>query len=266
MKNAVTIFIFTILVTSFYWYVGQQVPQKITYPPKELKIRPDLTTDEMVKIGEEIVNGKGTCTQCHGLPGGRFPNLHQVGAVAGSRKPGMSDVDYLAESLYEPGKFIVPGFLKGMPVISKPPIALNDDEILTVIAYLQSQGGTPTVTMQTRHAHYGEAPAAAAAPPPAAPAAAENLDGPGMISKYACATCHSIDTPARLVGPSLYDVGKRLSRADIAESILEPDAKVAAGFPAGVMGATLKAGNFYDQVSVKNLNTLVDYLASLKGN
>ncbi len=267
MKNAVTIFIFTILVTSFYWYVGQQVPQKITYPPKELEIRPDLTTEEMVKIGEEIVNGKGTCQSCHGLPGGRFPDLHQVGAVAGSRKPGMSDVDYLAESLYDPNKFIVPGFLKGMPTISKPPIALNDDEILTVIAYLQSQGGTPTVTMQTRHVHYGEAPAAAAgAKAAAAPPAAESLDGPGIFSKYACATCHSVDTPDRLVGPSLYDVGKRLSRAEIAESILEPDAKIAPGFPAGVMSATLKGGKFYDQVTIKNLNTLVDYLASLKGN
>ncbi len=44
----------------------------------------------------------------------------------------------------------MPGFNPGMPVISKPPIGLTDDEILAVIAYLQSLGGTTTVTMQTK--------------------------------------------------------------------------------------------------------------------
>ena len=40
-----------------------------------------------------------------------------------------------------------------MPPINKPPIGLTDKEILCVIAYLQSLGGTPTVTLQTKH-HY----------------------------------------------------------------------------------------------------------------
>jgi hypothetical protein len=56
----------------------------------------------------------------------------------------------MAQSMYEPGKFIVPGFNPGMPVINKPPIGLTDDEILAVIAYLQTLGGTTTVTMQTK--------------------------------------------------------------------------------------------------------------------
>ena len=44
----------------------------------------------------------------------------------------------------------MPGFNPGMPPISKPPIGLTDDEILAVIAYLQSLGGTTTVTMETK--------------------------------------------------------------------------------------------------------------------
>jgi hypothetical protein len=36
-----------------------------------------------------------------------------------------------------------------MPVINRPPIGLTDDEIRAVIAYLQSLGGTTTVTMET---------------------------------------------------------------------------------------------------------------------
>jgi len=46
--------------------------------------------------------------------------------------------------------FIVPGFNPGMPVINKPPIGLSDQEILAVIAYLQSQGGKVTVTLQSK--------------------------------------------------------------------------------------------------------------------
>ena len=50
--------------------------------------------------------------------------------------------------MYEPDAFIVPGFNPGMPVINKPPIGLTDQEILCVIAYLQTLGGTPTVTLR----------------------------------------------------------------------------------------------------------------------
>ena len=42
-----------------------------------------------------------------------------------------------------------------MPAINKPPIGLTDQEILCVIAALQSLGGTPTVTLQTNHSYYG---------------------------------------------------------------------------------------------------------------
>ena len=61
-----------------------------------------------------------------------------------TRTPGLSDVDYLARVALRPDAFIVPGFNPGMPVINKPPIGLTDQEILAVIAYLQSLGGTPT--------------------------------------------------------------------------------------------------------------------------
>ena len=49
-----------------------------------------------------------------------------------------------------------------MPPINKPPIGLTDQEILCVIAYLQTLGGTPTVTLQTKH-HYNSGAAAAGA-------------------------------------------------------------------------------------------------------
>jgi Cytochrome c len=170
-----------IATTGFYTYVGQMVPQKEVYPPQEVELKKDMNTAEMAKVGREIMDGKGLCFTCHtiGKKGAlRFPDLEGVDVRARTRESGLTDVDYFAQAMYEPNAYIVDGFNPGMPVINKPPIGLTDDEILCVIAYLQSLGGTSTVTMQTRHHYYaaaagagagGSAPAAA---PPAAGAAA----------------------------------------------------------------------------------------------
>lgn len=159
-----------VATTGFYAYVGQMVPQKEVHPPAEIVLKTDLTTADMVKVGREIMDGKGLCFTCHtiGKTGAlRFPDLANVDVRAKSREPGFSDVDYFAQTLYEPNAFIVPGFNPGMPTINKPPVGLSDQEILCVIAYLQTLGGTPTVTLQTKHRYNG---GAAAASSPAAPA------------------------------------------------------------------------------------------------
>jgi hypothetical protein len=157
--------------TGFYAYVGQMVPQKEVQPPQEIVLRTDLTTADMVKVGRELMEGKGLCVTCHtfGKTGAlRFPDLEGVDVRAKSRVPGLSDVEYFAQSMYEPNAYIVPGFNPGMPVINKPPVGLTDQEILCVIAYLQSLGGTPTVTLQTTHRYHGAAAAPGGAPAPAA--------------------------------------------------------------------------------------------------
>jgi len=63
----------------------------------------------------------------------------------------------------------VEGFPPAMPPVNKPPIGLTDQEILCVIAYLQTLGGTPTVTLQTKHHYNSGAAAAPAGAPPASP-------------------------------------------------------------------------------------------------
>ena len=134
-------------------------------------LKTDLTTADMVKVGREIMDGKGLCFTCHtiGKSGAlRFPDLAGVAARAKTREPGLNDVEYFAQAMYEPSAFIVPGFNPGMPPINKPPIGLTDQEILCVIAYLQTLGGTPTVTLQTKH-HYNAGAAATGPHPPRAP-------------------------------------------------------------------------------------------------
>jgi len=164
--------------TGFYTYVGQMVPQKEVQAPQETKLGADMTTADMVKVGREIMEGKGICLTCHtiGKTGAlRFPDLAGIGTQAKSRVPGLSDVDYLAQSLYEPTAFVVPGFPPAMPPVNQPPIGLTDQEILAVIAALQTLGGTPTVTMQTTHRYLKGAgePSGLPAPPAASDAPAK---------------------------------------------------------------------------------------------
>jgi mono/diheme cytochrome c family protein len=149
--------VLVLATTGFYTYVGPMVPQKEVQPPQEVALSGDLTPDDMARVGREIMQGKGLCLTCHtiGKSGAlRFPDLEGVGARAKTRVPGLSDVEYFAQTLYEPNAFIVPGFVAGMPTINQAPIGLTDQEILAVIAALQSLGGTPTVTMKTTHKYY----------------------------------------------------------------------------------------------------------------
>ena len=157
--------------TAFYTYVGQMVPQKEVLPPKETALGGEMTSADMVKVGREIMEGKGICLTCHtiGKTGAlRFPDLAGIGVNAKNRVPGLSDVEYLAQSLYEPTAFVVPGFPPAMPPVNQPPIGLTDQEILCVIAALQTLGGTPTVTLKTTHRYYNGAAAPGGAPAPAA--------------------------------------------------------------------------------------------------
>ena len=156
--------------TGFYTYVGQMVPQKEVQPPEETTLSDNLTAADMARIGRQIMEAKGLCVTCHtiGKTSGpyRFPDLAGVGARAPRRVPGLNDVEYFAQSLYEPTAYVVEGFPPVMPAVNKPPIGLNDQEILCVIAYLQTLGGTPTVTLKTTHRYSG---GAAASAPGAAP-------------------------------------------------------------------------------------------------
>ena len=155
VPHSVRIVGLVLATTAFYGYVGQLVPQREVQPPQETVLRTDMTTADMVKVGGELMAGKGLCLTCHtiGKSGAlRFPDLEGVAARATTRIPGLSEIEYFAKSLYEPDSFIVPGFNPGMPAINKPPIGLTDQEILCVIAFLQTLGGTATVTLQTSHA------------------------------------------------------------------------------------------------------------------
>ena len=153
IPHTVRIGALVLATTAFYAYVGQMVPQKEVQPPQEIVIKADLTTADMVKVGREIMEGKGLCFTCH-----------TIGKTGALRFPDLEGVDCPREdprSRPERCRVLRPidvrtrtpsscrDSIRGCPSINKPPIGLTDQEILCVIAYLQSLGGTPTVTLQT---------------------------------------------------------------------------------------------------------------------
>ncbi len=113
-----------------------------------------------VERGRRLFFMRGRCSLCHqvGRVGGirRGPVLSEgpdgpgIGARAASRalersratgRP-YSAADYLVESLLEPGAHLVPGFRNEMPPAHLGKTGLGADEIRSVIAYLQSLGGS----------------------------------------------------------------------------------------------------------------------------
>lgn len=278
MNNALKIFGFTVLVLAFYAYVGQMVPQERKNPPQTTELSADMSTEEMVDVGQGIFENKGTCQTCHavveGEGTGRFPNLHDIGAIAADRRENYDDVEYLAESMYEPNAYVVEGYTPAMPQVNQPPIDLSDREIKAIIAYLQSLGGTPSITMETTLKYESDDGASAeSAAPASAPSETESAaasptpaTAEEVFNEYLCNTCHLLDDPADKVGPSLYDIGNRMSRAEIYEEIMNPDASVREGYPEGTMKVTLEQAGFYEEVSAQELQRLVDLLASQTGN
>ena len=93
--------------------------------------------------------------------------------------------------------------------------------------------------------------------------------GKKLFAVKACASCHAVDSPARMVGPSLFqkfgheeemDDGTKIVFDEnyIRESILEPNKHIVKGFPKGVMPT------FQGQLNENELSALVEYIKNLK--
>jgi cytochrome c oxidase subunit 2 len=93
--------------------------------------------------------------------------------------------------------------------------------------------------------------------------------GERVARNYGCLACHSIDGTA-LVGPTwLAAFGETVQLSDgttvlgdeayLRESILNPNAKIVAGFAAGIMPQ-----NFATQMTEKQINDVIEYIKSLK--
>ena len=269
MINFLKVAFFSVLMVGAFWgYSNFGIPQiKPAPPPVEEKL--DLgamTMDQFVALGGKIFNGKGTCTLCHNKMG-RAPMLDVIGKNAPER---MKDPrykgtaktieEYLHESLTKPSAYVVAGFGKSgsndtespMPDVTGGGIGLNEAELAAVIAYLQDSGGAEvTVTIPKMPAPGAEAPKAEEAAP--------LKTAQEVIAKYGCGACHKIADQAGEMGPNLTKIGATKNKDYLRQAVLDPDAVIAKGYPAGMMPKT-----FGEQMKAQELEMLVNYMAGLK--
>lgn len=234
--------LFTIVVLLLFVYIGEVLTR---ISGEEGRLRMVAAGDVTPEAGEALFWGRGNCYTCHSIGGRgsaiRGPNLGEtaplstpIGARAARRAEERAKqtgkvytaVDYLVETLTEPGAYLVEGYQNIMPVVWKPPIALKPDEIKAVIAYLQSQGGTvdvgaiklpETVTTAAKHeAGVAWKPYLAGNPE----AGKELFFDPE--SPAGCAKCHTIEGKGGSVGPELTKIAAVQTPQYILESVLEP--------------------------------------------
>lgn len=244
-----------------YTLVANSIPQVASEVPAELSFGADVSPEEIVAAGEELYNGAGGCIACHGL-GQRAPNLltadaegGTIGQRCGARVPGQDCKAYLHESMVNPTAHLVAGFEPIMPDMS---VALSDNQIWAVVAFLQSQGGQVTVTGADLSAA-GDAAATPAAAGGPATASTEPLE---IMRGNLCFSCHTVGEEGIALGPSFDDIGSRVDADYIRHSILDPNAEAAEGYEhlLGAMPAT-----FGQQLTAAQLEALVEFLASRTG-
>jgi mono/diheme cytochrome c family protein len=128
----------------------------------------------------------------------------------------------------------------GNPAASMPANIVEGQDLDDVAAYLGKYAGVP-----------------GAAPP-------EVEGGPGaqVFANNGCGGCHTLAAAnsGGTTGPNLDEVLPGQKEAEIEESIVNPNAMIAQGYPAGVMPET-----FGEKLSEEELKELVEYLAESAG-
>lgn len=130
MKAGLRLAIVAIIITGFYAWFGNSIPQSAWEAPKKKVLTPNMTPRQLAEEGKEIFKKAG-CGVCHSVTGEKLrgPDLSRIGAER--------DAETMAAILYSGTQV--------MPPANKPPANLNDAEITAVVAYLQSLGGRPKV-------------------------------------------------------------------------------------------------------------------------
>lgn len=238
-----------------YTLVANAIPQVQSAVPEELTIGPDATPEELAAIGEEIYAGIGGCTACHGL-GTRAPDVLGVaGSNCETRKPELACKAYLYESLVDPNAYVVEGF---EPIMLDQSRTLSDPQLWALVAFLESQGGTVTVTTDDIGA---TTPAGETSAPAEPGQEAQEIDPAALLTTYGCVACHAMGGEGAQVGPPVESMRGKDAEY-IRRGIVEPNADTAQGFEAfaGTMPPT-----FGTVIPEAELDALVRYLTGEDG-
>jgi putative heme-binding domain-containing protein len=245
--------LFVLCIVGFFVYIGDAVTRI-----SGVKKRGESAVGVGPEAGEVIFWGKGKCGTCHSIGNQgsaiRCPNLGEspIGPIIGvraiervqerTRQTGKryTATDYLVETVTEPSAYVVTGFKDEMPIVYQPPISLTPDEMVAVISYLQSLGGTVDVAAIT----IPDKVKAAAKAPRVAEVWRPYMEGDPAIgaelffnleSNAGCVKCHTAkDSEGNIrggtVGPGLVHVAGTRTPQFIIESIINPSAVIAGGY------------------------------------
>ena len=242
-----------------YTLLANAIPQVESEVPEELSFTGEVSAEQLVEAGQELYEGAGGCTACHGL-GTRAPNLltgegtlGPIGARCGERVGGEDCKAYLHHSLVDPNAHVVEGYQPIMPDMSR---TLSEAQIWSLVAFLESQGGEVTVTAADIQV---AAPTGESAAPAAAGGPSATMEPTALIAELQCIACHRLGAEGQDVGPAFDTIGARLSADEIRAAILDPGASVSPGYEqfAGVMPT-----NFGSRLSAAQLETLVTFLSA----
>ena len=275
MKQLVNVALFTLGVSLVYTAVGQVLPQLENRPPPEIEAGSSIGPDELSEAGAAVF--EANCSQCHRLGEvGPGPDLASMGSRAAARAAERaSDTggeysagDYLIEALCQPGVDLVEGYGNIMPPQGK---TLTGGQLLAAAAFLQTLGGEATikgtdVELLERFCNV-PAPGAGGAAQPAAVARGGFENADAIIETFGCEACHNFEGPERTLGPSLLGVGGRLTKGQLYEALLDPDATLTEAeppFPKGLMKATLEGNGFYARMTPADYALLVDWMSKLE--
>jgi len=244
---------------ALYTLIANKIPQIQSEVPQSLSFGANVTSEQLVAAGDKLFNGAGGCTACHGL-GTRAPNLvtdekgaGPIGARCGKRETGKSCKQYLFESLDNPTAYVVAGY---QPIMPRMTAQLSPPQIWSLIAFLESQGGTVDVTGS-------DIPAAATTSTTSTTGggglAGGSTDPKAIIAAAGCLGCHMLDGQGGKIAPDLTHVGARRSPDSIRKKILDPLSSIAKGYEklAGVMPKS-----FGTMLTGAQLEALVRYLAA----
>jgi mono/diheme cytochrome c family protein len=244
------IFLFMLAVVGIYAYVGQLVPQFEEHPPAKKMITAQTAPEELAKIGEELLRGKGGCLVCHKVTEAgneRGPDLRKAAPTAEKRRPGTAET-YLIESLVAPDAHVVEGYPNIMPSALKPPANLSMAEVKAVVAYLQALGGSE-VTARVSQEDVASA----------RPAVAEHR-GKTLAVQYGCLGCHKAEGEGGTVGPDITRAAATREPAELLRKIVEPSAWTTPGYQPGVMPAEIGRA-----IPEGDRHEIVAWLATLAG-
>ncbi len=177
------------------------------------------------------------CGVCHtlaqaGTTAQIGPNLDDAFAAARAAGEGGDTVEGIVKAQVE-----YPRPSNGDPAVSMPRDVVSGQDLEDVAAYVGRYAGVP-----------------GAAPP-------EVPGGPGaqVFANNGCGGCHTLAAAnaGGVTGPDLDEVLPGQSATMIEESIVDPNAHIAKGYPANVMPP-----NFGTIITAQQLNQLVQYLIS----